>query len=256
MLDHIREVGTWVNWTHTCDEVLVGDPDRALTGIAVGWMGTLDVLKTAESLGCNLFVTHEPLYVVEKAFFDYDVPLLEKKEWIDASGLCVLRCHDFWDDFPEVGIHGAWAKQLGLAGRPVEADKFYEIHDIGETTAGELARQVLERVSSLGQDCVHLVGDPQTKVTRLGIGTGAITNYKTMSGMGADVLLVTDDGTRLWESGQWSRDSGVPLLVVNHATAEEPGMVTLAEYIRGVFPGTPVHHLPVGCLYRTITRSG
>jgi hypothetical protein len=73
-----------------------------------------------------------------------------------------------------------------------------------------------------------------------------------MREMGADVLLLTDDGTRLWESGQWSLDSGIPLLLVNHSTAEEPGMKTLADYIAKQFSGVPVCHIPVGCMYRAI----
>jgi putative NIF3 family GTP cyclohydrolase 1 type 2 len=99
---------------------------------------------------------------------------------------------------------------------------------------------------------VHLVGDPETKVSRIALGTGAITNYAVMRGMGADVLLLTDDGTRLWESAQWSFESGIPLLLVNHATAEEPGMMTLVEYLAEQFPEVLVHHIPVGCLYRTV----
>jgi hypothetical protein len=41
--------------------------------------------------------------------------------------------------------------------------------------------------------------------------------------------------------------------VVNHASAEEWGMRSLAAYLRTHFPGVPVQHLPQGCLYRTIS---
>jgi hypothetical protein len=84
------------------------------------------------------------------------------------------------------------------------------------------------------------------------LGTGAITGYREMFNLGADVLLLTDDGTRLWESGQWSQDTGIPLLLVNHSTAEEPGMRTLAQYIQQRFPEVPVEQIPVGCLYTTV----
>jgi putative NIF3 family GTP cyclohydrolase 1 type 2 len=73
-----------------------------------------------------------------------------------------------------------------------------------------------------------------------------------MFGMGADVIVVTDDGTRLWETGQWSIDSGIPLIIVNHATSEEPGMRTLAKYIQEKFPTTPVTQIPAGCIYKSI----
>jgi hypothetical protein len=73
-----------------------------------------------------------------------------------------------------------------------------------------------------------------------------------MHNLGADALIVTDDGTELWESGQWSCDSGVPIIIVNHATAEEPGMKTLTQYIQKQFPEVPVIHIVTGCIYRTV----
>ena len=73
-----------------------------------------------------------------------------------------------------------------------------------------------------------------------------------MSDMEADVLLLTDDGTRLWESGQWAVDSDTPVIIVNHSTSEEPGMMTLSRYIQRAFPEVKVIHIPVGCIYKTI----
>ena len=105
----------------------------------------------------------------------------------------------------------------------------------------------------LGQEAVHVIGDPERKVSTVTLGTGAITNYRKMHALGADVLLLTDDGTRLWESAQWANDGEASLILVNHATSEEPGMISLAVYLRGVFPGVLVEHLQGGCLYRTIS---
>ena len=73
--------------------------------------------------------------------------------------------------------------------------------------------------------------------------------------MGADVLLLTDDGTRQWESAQWSEDSEIPLIIVNHATAEEPGMRTLAKYLQDKYPDINVLPIERGCLYQTILPS-
>jgi len=47
---------------------------------------------------------------------------------------------------------------------------------------------------------VNYIGDPDTIVTRITVGTGAITGFRQMFSLKADVLLLTDDGTRLWES--------------------------------------------------------
>jgi hypothetical protein len=71
-----------------------------------------------------------------------------------------------------------------------------------------------------------------------------------MAQMG-DLLILTDDGTRLWESAQWSVDTDTPLLLVNHATAEEPGLKALSEFL-GRKLDVPVHFIPQGCLYTSL----
>jgi len=251
---HLRYVGTWVDWERSCDRFYAGDPATEVTGIAVCWLSALGALRQAHEAGCNLFIMHEPLFVGEadpEQHIGPDDPWVQKQRWLQQTGMVVYRCHDVWDDYPEVGIHGAWAKWLGFDGKPVAAQKFYEVHDVTGRTVGELARQVAARTAQLGQDCVHVIGDLDRAASRIALGTGAITNYRVMHGMGADVLVLTDDGTRLWESAQWARDSGVALLIVNHATAEEPGMRTLADYLAKQF-SLPVKQIPVGCLYRTI----
>jgi putative NIF3 family GTP cyclohydrolase 1 type 2 len=235
-------------------------------------MPTFDNLERAAALGCNLFVTHEPLYVAvankydifiggpirrwdllpEGTFVDEDHVWVRKARWLQDHEMTVVRCHDVWDDFPETGIHGAWAKWLGFIGTPVATRKFYEVHEFPRKSVGELAKSLLPRLRALGQETIHLVGDEGTQVSKIALGTGAITDYRVMREMGADVLLLTDDGTRLWESAQWALDEGIPLLVVNHATAEEPGVRQMAAHFREQFPAVPVHALERGCLYHSL----
>ena len=251
---HMKKVGDWVNWEKTCDTFLAGNPGSDVRGIAVSWMPTSGNLEEALESGCNLFVTHEPLHAREadaSKLIGPEDAWVKKKRWLDETMTVVYRCHDFWDDYPDVGIHGAWAKWLGFDGEPLVQRRFYEVHKVKEDTLEELARRILGKVKPLGQDVVHMIGDPKAKVSRIALGTGAITSYRQMYDMGADVILVTDDGTRLWESGQWALDMEVPLMMVNHSTAEEPGMMTLAKYIQAAFPDIPVKHIPVGCIYRT-----
>jgi putative NIF3 family GTP cyclohydrolase 1 type 2 len=276
--EHMQKIGTWVNWEDTEDRFLAGDPESEVKGIAVSWMATFPNLKRALEAECNLFVTHEHLFTavidqegkvvggsmspkipfhidpVTKAsiYLDNNDAWVKKKKWVDETKIVVYRCHDFWDDFPEIGVLGAWADWLGFNDEPVAEKRMYEVHETGNVTLGELAQKILQRVKPLGQDVVHVVGDLNKKVSRIAIGTGVATHYRHMFDMGADVLLLTDDGTHIALSGQWSIDSGIPLIIVNHATSEEPGMRTLAKYIQEKFPKIPVTQIPVGCIYKSI----
>lgn len=107
-----------------------------------------------------------------------------------------------------------------------------------------MAQSVLTKIRPLGEEMVRIVGDPNAKVHRLAVGTGAITRLPEMHALRADILLTTDDGISTTAAGLWSLDLGVPMLVINHATAELPGMMAMAGYIEKHFPGVPVRYLP------------
>src|ERR1700716_2488291 len=56
-----KQVG--VEWKkETVDTFKAGNPDTAVTGIAVTMMATMDVLQRAASSGKNLIITHEPTF--------------------------------------------------------------------------------------------------------------------------------------------------------------------------------------------------
>ncbi|MDH7601062.1 MAG: Nif3-like dinuclear metal center hexameric protein [Armatimonadota bacterium] len=256
LFDHFRKMGTWVNWNATTDHFQIGDPNTEIKAVAVGWQARLDALKKAHALGCNLFITHEQ--------FEYPEPQVarkgeiqpyeaNKRRFCEEKGLVVFRCHDVWDRVPHIGIVDAWAAHLGLtggsAGNAMEA-----VHPAPVSTLQELAEYVLEKTKPLGQDSVEMVGDPKAKITRVGIGCGAGTDYHKMVQLGADAIIGTDDGMHYWAEGSWVLDKGLPLVLVNHTVAEEPGLKKLAEYIESTF-GIKAHHIPLGSMYRLVGRS-
>lgn len=250
--DFLRETAFWNNWSHTCDGFLWGDPARDLKGIAVCWSSMKPQLQEAVQKGCNMYITHEPLYSYVK-HNQYVHPLEgEKAKLLRESRIVVYRCHDVLDMFPEIGIPDSWARFLGLEDPPVATRNYYRAYELPEgSTARGLAERILQKTSDIGQSVAHIVGPPDREVSRIVVGTGAITDFRVMAQMG-DLLLMTDDGTRLWESAQWSVDTDTPLILVNHATAEEPGVRALAGYLADNL-SAPVHFIPQGCLYESVT---
>ena len=89
----------------------------------------------------------------------------------------------------------------------------------------------------------------------MAVGTGAICNLPDMLALGADAALMTEDGMRYWNTGIWAMDAGVPLLIVNHATAEIPGMQALARYLSELYPAVPVSFIADGFPPRSIVLS-
>jgi len=251
--EYFRSKGDWVNWDNTCDGILWGDGETEVTGIAVCWTSNFRQLKEAQEKGCNLYICHEPLYHYSEKTEVSHQKEAEKNQFLKESDMVVYRCHDLWDVMPEIGIVDSWSKFLGFTEKPVASVRYYNAHQLpAGTTLGELTQQIAHKVKELGQDVVNYIGDLDNEVTRIAVGTGAITNFRGMFSLEADVLILTDDGTRLWESAVWSEDTGVSLILVNHATAEEPGMENLAAYVKDSFP-VLVHFIKQGCLYRSVT---
>ena len=253
VLAHFREVGTWVDWDDTCDQIVYGDADAEVKGIATAWIPTHAAIREAAAKKCNLMVVHEPSFIHYHADTrSGEQVVAEKRRLLDEHAITLLRCHDTWDRMPKVGIPDAWAEWLGFEteSRPVES--FYKICLLGHLTVEQAAQTILEKVRPLGQDAVLVFGDKTKEVSRLAVGTGAITNVSEMYELGCDVILATDDGMNSWECGLWSADLDVPLLVVNHATAEKPGMMAMATYLKDQFPKLPVKYVDVAYPYRVV----
>ena len=268
--EHMRQVGTWVNWATTVDTFKAGDPQSEVRGIAVAWQSTWPALREARRLGCNLFITHETTFYTpqesDPVVFEAS-PAKEKRAWIDDAGMVVYRCHDVWDVMPHYGVLDSWATGLGLTEPPVAAQKYYAVYRVPDEVVSvrDLARHVLARTASIGQGLVQFVGEADTldrRATRVAIGTGAITRVPLMGELGKengaapDCLVVTDDGFWTSRDGCWALDAGLPLLVVNHGTAEEWGLANLARYLRERWPAIPVHFLPQGSRVRTAVLPG
>ena len=252
--NHMRQVGEWVDWEHTCDGFKSGSPELEVRGIAVAWQSTFSALREAHEAGCNVFITHEPTFYThmddDPEVFKYE-HARKKKTFLEETGMVVYRCHDVWDRMPEIGIPESWAHGLGFEGKPVARDWFHVAYPV-EGTVREVAERIREKAAAIGQERVMVIGDLTQPVSRIAMGTGAITQLYAMVDLGADIVIGTDDGMNLWSAGEWCLDKGLPLIIVNHCTAEEWGIANLAKYITKTFPEVPVKHLPQGCTYKLV----
>jgi putative NIF3 family GTP cyclohydrolase 1 type 2 len=248
--------GGWVDWEKTVDTFKAGSPDTRVKGIAVGWMPYNHAMQKALDLGCNLFVTHEPTYFNHR---DNDPEIFRfpaaraKKEFIEKNGLVIIRCHDVWDQYPEIGIPTGWGKVLGL-GSPIDGGGYYYVYDGMGRPAGAIARQIAQKTAEMGQPGVQMIGPEDKPVGRIVLGTGAITPmFHFIEDLAADMAICVDDDFTCWRDGAFAIDAGFPVAVVNHPVAEEYGVKLLALHLKEAFSQVPVHHIPERCMYRLIT---
>ena len=261
ILNAFLDRADWVDRANTVDRIIIGDPEKEVRSALVTWISSLAAVRAAIARHADMLVTHEPTFYVhrqEHEKWEASPTTREKKALIDNSGLVVLRIHDVWDHMPEAGIPWAWARFLGLGEKPaaISEDEYQHRYDIAPVTLGAFAGRIARRVRGLGESCVQLIGEGRRRVSRVGIGTGCLCDIPTFEGMGCDVSIVCDDGTAYWSHLQRAADAGHHVLRVNHGTSEEPGMITLTQYINEHLPGVQAVHLPHGCCYRVVRAGG
>ncbi len=254
IVEHFLSQADWVRRDRTLDRVVIGDPDKDFDRCLVMWTPTSAALRTAVERGFELIVSHEATFYHEYDEGAEDISgRTTKRRFIEEHGLTIVRNHDCWDGWPEVGIPWAWGQFLGLEGRPAAGGTRYQHrHDIEPVPFGEFAKRVAGRTSEIGESAVEAIGDPDKVVSKIGIGTGCCCDIIEYLRMGCDCCIVCDDGSRYDEGIKCADDLGVPVICVNHATSEEPGMVTLTQYINDNLPGLNAEHLPQGCRFRVV----
>jgi putative NIF3 family GTP cyclohydrolase 1 type 2 len=245
--EHLLARAPWVGRERTVDTVKAGDPAREVHTAGVGWVASIENLRRAHELGCDLFITHEPTFWEHQAperLYRTVEPGRTKQRFLDRTGMVVLRVHDIWDNWPGIGIRDSWARGLGLTEFLAEDEtRWHAVYAIPETTLLEFARYVAGKVKVLGQDSVQVIGDPQMVVRRPALGVGCGGPDTDMIALGADVLLVCFDGASYWQSRQRFAELGVGVITVEHGTSEMWGLENLARYLGQTFPALEVHYL-------------
>jgi len=232
---HFMREGEWVNWDDTCDTFIVGDPEKEVKTLGVVWMGTWELIKKVVEEGFDMLIVHEPVFYgladpAEEALAK------EKHEFIKESGLVIYRSHDFWDRYPNIGVQDAWVNLLELGEKIVDVG-WGGVHRTRRTTLDEFAEHVASKLKRFGQDCIRVLGESSSLIERVGVGIGFCGHFSWLSRLkeeGADVVIVTEP--IFWRDVPWAQDAGLPLIFCDHATAEEPALEKLTEYLQEIFP--------------------
>jgi len=247
---------------HTCDRLISGSWDMEVTKIATTFMATVDVIRRAAEAGVNFIITHEPTWFTGMDGTDWlqeDEVYQAKKALIEQHNIAIWRFHDHMHMAREDGIFRGFEQELGweqyrmappttdtlgfgITGKP---DGCYELP---ETTLRGLVELFKTKMN---MNVVQIIGDPEMKVSRVGVlpGGGSLglgTEHMPMRYMrlrNADVLICGD--ITEWTLPAYVRDArqlgfNRAILVLGHERSEEPGMKHLGSWLSDIVDGTPV----------------
>lgn len=237
----------WVDPETTVDTVKAGDPDRHVATAGVCWFGDLGTMMAAHEAGCELLVVHEPIFWEhhrDEAHWRGKAPGITKQRFLDETGLVILRAHDSWDQWPDIGIRDAWAAGLGLIKRIKESEehRFHAMYEIAPQPLRQFAQYIAGRVASTGEDSVQVIGNPNRVVSRPALGVGCIGPDADMVAAGADVVIVCYDGAPYWAVWERLAELGAAVITVEHGTSEVWGLESLCRHLADVYPDVQWHY--------------
>ena len=108
-------------------------------------------------------------------------------------------------------------------------------------------------MAEVRQPGVAFYGDRDRAVSSVGVGTGCFCDPIEFMGLAPDLFIAIDDIVRTWTQTVYARDTGHPLVVVNHGATEEAGVRGLAEFLAKTYPDRKVVHYAQGCGYEWVT---
>jgi putative NIF3 family GTP cyclohydrolase 1 type 2 len=247
------------SWRETAiDVILHGDPSRELEGVAVTMMATQEAVAEAQRLGCNLLITHEPLFYSHQgrtAFLEGDPVYEEKKRRLDEAGLCVFHLHDNLHSRIADPISRGMARALGWEG--ARTDESYRNFSLPGQSLERITRQIEE---ALHPAALRYVGDPAKAygTVRTAWGFSMLENELGFLSKAESCVFITGE-THEWELVEYMRDAGElgferALVVVGHACSEEAGVEAFASELAARRPEIKVAFVRTGDLFRATRR--
>ncbi len=256
----------------SCDRIIAGDPDTIIKKAGTVWMPFFNTLKEAVSKGVNVLIVHEPTFYTHwdldaknynvQSYYDKPSPareqyiefIKEKREWIEKNGLVIIRSHDVTDIIKDFGMPYALGFKLGFTNKEIIRSRdYYNVYKVERDSAKNIAAEIAGKLRDFNQPGVGFYGDPERSVSTIGMGAGCICDPQDFADMDPDMYVVVDDKMKAWIQGTYAGDTGTPVVVINHGTAEEGGMRLLNRHLREALPEIEFVHFNQGCSYKWIS---
>ncbi len=247
------------------DGFKAGDPEIAVTGIAVTAMTTMDVLKQAAKRRLNLVITYENVYFgqepmtmpqgggargrSQQPLYTNDPVYKAKKEFIDENGMAVFRFRDQWTARKDNPLARGLGEALGWSRYQVAGDPTsYQIPSVKfETLVADIRKRLNMRAG------IRVVGDRKALIRKVAVVPGSITIETALKRLPEADLLITGQSQE-WDITEYALDSATAgfkkgYIMLGVLVAEEPGMRACSNWIKSLVKNVPVEWIGTGDPY-------
>lgn len=255
----------------TRDQILYGDPEQELTGVAVTCFASYQVIEQAIAAGANLIICHEAVFWNHGDKTDWlaDNRTFQKKAaLLNGGNVVVWRDHDYihsgipapdgsWVD----GIFYGLMKELGWESHlhgwdGIQPSRYL----LPSMTVRELGRELMKKFPLNG---IKVIGSPDSPVRKVWIPGHIMGHHdneilQTMEEDDIDTLIVMECVD--YTVAEYVRDStqlGRPktIIALGHFNVEEPGMQYMANYLPDILgKDIPCKFIPSTDMYHFITE--
>ena len=237
------------------EEFLTKEKNQAIDKIGVCWVATKKALQQAKENGIHFIISHENFLYLESTSLwkGYLNSRNEKIDFCTENDITVYRLHDGWDMYPFYGVADSLNRLVGIDFEKRELSSYHTKAIInGKMTVEQIAQKYADNLCNYGCESVERFGDPKKSVNVLATGIGAATHLPEMIKLGADCMILADDGGTNWTEHQWCADNGISLILLHHSVNEIPGIYGMKQYLEEKFPELEIIKLDEGYQYHTV----
>ena len=242
----------------TVDTFKTGNPDDAVTGIAVAMFADMETLRKAVASHCNLIIVHEPTFYshLDKTDFLKIDPVFEKKiAYINEHKLIIFRFHDHIHRTSPDGIYVGMIEKLGWKANQI--DQSMLLFKFEEQTLGDFAQQLQEKLKG---SQLRIVGDPKMRFTNVALAVGApgSASHIQLMNNGFTEVLVAGEASE-WETYEYVLDASMmgmkkAAIFTGHIPSEEAGMEHCAKWLKTFIKDMPIVYLENGPAYQPVHK--
>jgi putative NIF3 family GTP cyclohydrolase 1 type 2 len=270
------------------DGLQAGSLDAEVTGVAVAWSPSIEVLKKAAEAGCNLLLTKTPLYWWEgesrrggdsalsrllegttgaTAFTAIEAAPVyrHKRDIVTERKLNVVRVSENWNGPNAVPLRGmmdalGWTQQQVVIADPVVAPHARTaIVSLPTASLAQVAQRAKER---LGARSVRVLGDRNASIARVAVHPGYLT-ISAIRGIlatpGLDAVITGEANE--WEAFPYAQDwvdagRGKGFVMLGLAVTSDAAARVFADVVRAAVQPVRVQFLAVGDPFTAVHAGG